>query len=104
MAVHLTSLCDEVGRELTVADPEDGVEDEDLASPERTLELINEMIVPRNGLCLALSLAPVRLGGIGVAGDNHHSQSLVSVVDNVTLRWSVDKRLATEVQSDDSNV
>ncbi|KAI6774663.1 hypothetical protein HG531_001512 [Fusarium graminearum] len=58
VAVHLTSLGDKVGGELSVANPEDGVEDKDLASTESTLELIDEVVVPGDSLGLAVGLAP----------------------------------------------
>ena len=46
VALHLTGLGNEVAGELRVADPEDGVETEDLASHESTLQLLDEVVVP----------------------------------------------------------
>jgi hypothetical protein len=43
---HLSTLGDEVVGELSVDDPVDGVEAEDLAGNESTLDLLNEVVVP----------------------------------------------------------
>lgn len=104
VTLHLTSLSDKVGRELTVANPEDGVEDKDLASTQTTLQLVDEMIVPGDRLGLSVGGTPCRLGSIGVAGGNHHTKSLEGIGDDGTLGRAVDKGLATEDQSDDADV
>jgi hypothetical protein len=86
VALHLTGLGNEVARELGVAHPEDGVEGKDLAGPECALQLLDEVVVPRDRLCLSVGLAPGRLGGVGVTGDDHQTDGLESVGDDGTLR------------------
>ena len=104
MTLHLTSLGDKVGRELAVADPEDGVEDEDLAGTEGTLQLLDEVVVPGNSLGLAVLSAPRGLRGIDVTGDNHHTNSLEGISDNGTLRRAVDVRLAAGDEDGNTDV
>lgn len=104
VALHLTSLSDKVGRELAVANPEDGVEDEDLASTQGTLQLIDKVVVPVHSLGASVGLAPRRLSSVGVAGYDHHPQSLEAVRDDGTLGRAVDVGLATPDEDTDAHV
>ena len=61
-------------------------ENEDLACFESTLELINEMIVPRDGLCNTVCRTPGRLRGVQVARLDHDANSLECVGDDLALR------------------
>ncbi len=99
---------DEVGRELSVANPEDGVlilsakaslspsysgeltEDEDFACLESTLKLVNEMIVPWDRLSNAVRCAPCRLWGIQIARLDHDTDSLECIGNNLALRRAND--------------
>lgn len=104
MTLHLTSLGDEVGRELAVANPEDRVENEDLASTQGTLQLLDEVVVPWHLLSPSVGLTPRWLGSIGVARDNHHPQGLEAVRDDGSLGRTVDVGLATPHEDGDTNV
>ena len=46
VAAHLKRLADEIGRELVVAYPEHGVDDEDLAGNQASLHLLDKLIIP----------------------------------------------------------
>lgn len=56
-----------------------------LACTKSSLQLINEVIVPRDRLDLAVSLTPRRLCSIRVTGDDHETKSLESVRDDRAL-------------------
>lgn len=58
VAVHLAGLGNKVRGELTVANPEDGVKDKDLAGTDGTLQLLDKVVVPDNRLGLAVGSAP----------------------------------------------
>lgn len=103
VSLHLASLRDEVARELGVAHPEDRVEGKDLASPQGTLQLLDEVIVPRHGLNLAVCFAPRRLRSVRVAGDDHQADSLESVGDDRSLRRADDVELLRDDQHNDTN-
>lgn len=103
VALHLTSLGNEVARELGVAHPEDGVEGKDLAGSERALQLLDEVVVPGDRLGLSVSLAPGRLGGVGVAGDDHQTDSLESIGDDGSLRRADDVVLLRDDQHDNAD-
>ena len=104
VALHLTSLSDEVAGELAVDNPVDGVESEDAAGDKGTLELINEVVVPgQSGLGVAVLALPAGLGGIHVAVDNHHTESLEGVGDNGSLRGTHNVVLAAEAENQGSD-
>ena len=120
MALHLAGLGDKVGRELAVANPEDGVltrldgtnrstvkkltEDKDLAGSEGTLELVDEVIVPGDNLGLSVLSAPGRLGSIHVALLDHHAKGLEGVGDDGSLGRTVDISLAAPDEDENSDV
>lgn len=104
VALHLAGLGDEVCGELAVADPEDGVEDKDLAGAEGALELLDEVVVPGDDLGLAVGGAPRGLGGVEVAGGNHHAEGLEGVGNDGALGRAVDVGLAAEHEHGDAHV
>lgn len=103
VTLHLLGLGDKVGGELAVADPEDGVEDEDLAGAEGTLELVDKVVVPADE-GLVVGGAPRVPGGIGAAPDNHHAEGLEGVGDDGALGRSDNVRLAAGDEDNDANV
>lgn len=103
VTLHLASLGDEVARELGVADPENRVEAEDLARHQSTLELVNKVIVPCDGLGLAVGRTPRGLSSVGVAGNDHQTDGLESVGNNRSLRWANDVVLLGHDQDDDTD-
>lgn len=103
VAFHLAGLRDEVAGELRVADPEDGVETEDLASHESTPQLVDEVVVPGNRLSLSVGGAPRWLGGVGVACDDHQTDGLESIGNDGSLRRADDVVLLRHNQDDDTD-
>jgi hypothetical protein len=103
VALHLTGLRDEVAGELRVADPEDRVETEDLASHESTLQLLDEVVVPWDRLGLSIGGAPRWLGSVGVARDNHQTDGLESIGDDRSLRRADDVVFLRQNQDDDAD-
>lgn len=97
---HLTSLSDEVVGEVAVYDPVDGVEAEDLAGNESTLDLIDEVVIPKSGGRLAETSLVRRLWAIHVAGLDHLTNDTESVGDDRALRWADDVDLAAEDQDE----
>ena len=104
MASHLSSLTDEVVRELAVADPEYWVEDEDLAGTEGADDLVDEVVVPWNISSLAVLRTPRWLCSLIIPGFDHHANGLERVRDDGTLRWAYHIRLAAQDQYSDSDV
>lgn len=104
VTLHLLGLGDKVGRELSVADPEDGVEDKDLAGTQGALDLVDEVVVPGNGVVLAVGRAPSRLGGVGAAVDNHDTNGLEGIGNDGALRGADNVRLAANDEDKDTNV
>lgn len=96
VASHLTGLGDEVVREVAVDDPVDRVEAEDLASNKSALDLVDEVVIPFTGGCLAKSSLVGRLRGIHLAALDHLTDDTESVGDNGALRRTNDVDLATE--------
>ena len=82
---HLTSLGDEVVGEVAVNDPVDRVETEDLAGNESTLDLVDEVVVPKSSRCLAKGSLVRRLCGIHLASLDHLAHHAESVGDDGTL-------------------
>lgn len=100
---HLAGLGDKVARELRVYEPVDGVEDKDTASNKRTLEFVDEKIVPwKWGIATKTSLVG-RLGCIHVAVLDHHAHGLEGVCDDGALWWSDDVELLAQDNGDESN-
>jgi hypothetical protein len=93
---HLTGLSDEIVGEVAVDDPVDRVEAEDLASNKSTLDLIDEVVVPGTGRCLAKSSLVRRLRSIHLAALDHLTDDTESVGDNGALRGTDDVNLATK--------
>lgn len=101
VALHLAGLGDKVTGELAVDDPVDGVEGEDAAGNEGTLELVDEVVVPgEGGLDTAVLELPAGLGSVHVAVPDHHPESLEGVGDNGTLRRADDVVLATQEEDE----
>lgn len=97
VTLHLAGLGDKVAGELTVNDPVDRVETEHTASNQRTLELVNEVVVPGHvGPGTVVGRLPAGLGSIHVAVDNHDPQRLEGVGDNGALGRANDVVLAAE--------
>ena len=88
MALHLSSLSDEVGRELAIAHPEDWVEHEDLAGAEGAVELVDEVVVPWDGTGLVVLCTPRWLGRLSVPGLDHHANRLECIGDDGALGWA----------------
>jgi hypothetical protein len=93
---HLTSLGDEVVREVAVHDPVDGVEAEHLASNKSALDLVDEVVVPGTGGCLAKSSLVGRLRGVHLAALDHLTDDTESVGNNGALRRTNDVNLAAK--------
>jgi len=104
VALHLSGLRNEVGRELSVAHPEDGVENEDFASFQCTLELIDEVIVPWHWLGVAVRRTPSWFRCIRVASLDHHADGLERIGNDLALGWTDDIRLASEDQDENADV
>lgn len=103
MSFHLTCLRNEVGAELAVANPKDGVKSEHFASTQGTLQLLNEMVVPGDGLVLSIRSTPRGLGGVHAATHDHHSNGFEGVRDDGALWRSDDVAVAAEDQDDDAD-
>jgi hypothetical protein len=83
---HLTGLSDKVVGEVTVHDPVDWVEAEDLASDEGTLDLIDKVVVPLgNGVVSEAGLVG-RLCSVHLTVLDHHPDNTESVGDDGALR------------------
>ena len=89
VSLHLSSLRDEVVAELTVANPEDRVEDEDLASSQCTDQLVDKVIAPCYRLLVSCR-ADGRFRRFVAATHDHHADSLESIRDDRTLWWTID--------------
>lgn len=99
VSCHLAGLGDKVSRKLSVNDPVNRVETEDLASDERTLDLVNKAIVPfdlTGDTVVAHGELVGRLGGIHVAVLNHHPDGAEAVGNDRALRRTYDVDLATQ--------
>ena len=96
VTTHLTSLSDEVVGEVAVYDPVDGVEAEDLASNESTLELIDKVVIPVESDVLSKSSLVRGLSSVELASLHHHPHCTEGVSDDRSLRWSDDVDLAAE--------
>ena len=106
MTLHLSGLRDKVTRELRVHNPVDRVEAEHLACDKRTLEFVDEMVVPGEiGACAAAAMfcLPGRFGGIHVAVDDHNPESLEGISDDGALRGADDVEFAAEQDGRGSN-
>lgn len=104
MALHLSSLSNEVGRELAVAHPEYWVEYEDLAGTEGTVELVDEVVVPWNRAGSVVLRTPRWFGRLGVPGFDHHADSLEGVGDDGALRWAHYVRLPAQDKGCNTNI
>ena len=111
---HLSALGDEVIRklayligisllsiihsyaELTVNDPINGVEAENLASNKRTLDFLNKVVVPAQHSSLAQSSLVRGLRAIHLARLDHQPHNAESISNDRALRWSNNIDLATE--------
>lgn len=100
VSLHLRSLCDKVAGELAIHNPVDGINGENLATNKSTLDLVDEMIIPRNCGLPANRSKVGRLGGIGRAGLDHHENALESIGDNGALWRADDIKLATKDKND----
>jgi hypothetical protein len=103
VAFHLSGLRDEVAAELAVADPENGVEDEDLAGSQSTDQLINEMVAPRHWLLVASS-TDRRFVSIVASALDHDADGFEGVGDDGALWRADDVRLPSEDQDGDTDV
>jgi len=88
---------------LGVAHPEDGVECKDLAGSERTLQLLDEVVVPGHGLGLSVCRAPRRLSSVGVAGNDHQANGLEGIGNDRSLRRADDVELLGDDQHDNAD-
>jgi hypothetical protein len=82
---HLSTLGDEVVGELSVDDPVDGIEAEDLAGNESTLDLLNEVVVPAEDSSLSETSLVGRLCAIECAGLDHHPDNAEGIRDDRSL-------------------
>jgi hypothetical protein len=82
---HLTSLSDEVVGEVSVNDPVDGVEAEDLASNKGALDFVDEVVVPQLAGLLAESNLVRGLCAIHLAVSDHLANDAESVGDDRAL-------------------
>ena len=104
VALHLCSLADKVAGELAIDDPEYGIEAEDFARAQSTLELFDEVIAPCHWLGLAVHSTPAWLGSVHVTIGNHDTDGFERICDDGALWWSVDVSLPADDKYDDSNV
>jgi len=100
VTTHLTGLGNEVVGEVAVYDPVDGVEAEDLASNEGTLELIDKVVIPVESGVLAKSSLVRRLSSVELASLDHHPHCTEGVSDDRSLRRADDVDLAAENENE----
>jgi hypothetical protein len=91
-------LSDEVVGELPIHDPVDRVESEHFASNECTLNLLYEMVVPRQSRILSDASLVRRLAGIHIARLNHHPDDLKGIGNDGALWRPHDINLLAENQ------
>ena len=103
MPGKLCSLAHKVRAELSVAHPKNGVEAEDLASHQRPLQLVDEVIVPRHHLAFAIRRTPRRLRGVGVEVGDHESEGLKGIRNDRPLRRPNDVPILAEHKNADSD-
>lgn len=103
MKTHLTGLGDEVVGEVTVDNPVDGVEAEDLASNKSTLDFIDKVVVPVEDLGLAEAGLVRWFSSIHVAVLDHHPDNTEGVGNDGSLRRSDNVDLATEDEDEQSD-
>ena len=100
VATHLTGLSDEVVGEVAVNNPVDGVESEDLASDESTLNFIDKVVVPVENLGLAHAGLVGRLSSVHLAVLDHQPDNAESISNDGSLRRSDNVDLATEDENE----
>jgi hypothetical protein len=93
---HLSTLGDEVIRELAVDDPVNRVEAEDLAGNESALDFLNKVIVPSENSSLSEPGLVRRLRAVQFACLDHEPHDAESISDNRALRRSNNVNLASE--------
>lgn len=103
VAVHLLGLRDEVVGELTVAEPVDWVEEEDLAGSERSLDLLDVQVVPRNADVAVHGGQIGRLGSVHAAVLDHHECTLEGIGDDALLWCADDDGLLGEEEDGDTD-
>lgn len=103
MTVHLLGLRDEVVGELTVAEPVDGVEEEDLAGGEGSLDLLDVQVVPWDADVAVHSGQVGRLGSVHVAVLDHHECAPEGVGNDALLWWSDDDEFLGEEEDGDAD-
>jgi hypothetical protein len=100
---HLASVGYYFVVNVTVHDPVDGVEAEDLASNKSTLDLIDKVVVPVENLGLAEAGLVRWLSSIHVAVLDHHPDNTEGVGNDGSLRRSDNVDLATEDKDEQSD-
>ena len=103
VATHLTGLGDEVVGEVAIDDPVDGVEGENLASDESTLDLIDEVVVPVEQLGLAHAGLVRGLSSVHLPVLDHQPDNAEGIGDDGSLRRSNNVDLATEDEDEQSD-
>lgn len=103
MATHLTGLGDEVVGEVAIDDPVDGVEGENLAGDESTLDLINEVVVPVEQFGLAHAGLVRGLSSVHLPVLDHQPDNAEGIGDDGSLRRSNNVDLATEDEDEQSD-
>jgi hypothetical protein len=103
VAAHLTGLGDEVVGEVVVDDPVDGVETEDLASNESTLDLVDEVVVPLGNSIVSNSRLVCGLRSVHLAVFDHDPDDAESVGDDGALGRADNVNLATENEDQETD-
>lgn len=96
-------MSNEVARELTVDDPVDGVDAEDLAGNQSTLDLVHKLVIPFHDLGVAVLLLPRGLGCVQAAVLDHDPDAPEGIGDNTTLRRTDDVELLAEDEDDQTS-
>jgi hypothetical protein len=100
---HLSTLGDEVVGELTVDDPVDGVEAENLASNKSTLDLLDEVIVPSKYSSLSETSLVRGLCAVELAGLDHQPDDAEGICDDRSLGRSDNVDFASQDKDKRSN-
>jgi hypothetical protein len=93
---HLAGLGDEIVGEVTVDDPVNGVEGEDLAGNKSTFDLFDKVVVPHENLGLAHTGLVRWLSSIHLAVLDHQPDNTEGIGNDGSLRRSDNIDLATE--------
>lgn len=92
---HLQRLSHKVVGELSVHNPVDGIEGEDLARRQGSRELVDKVVVPRHRLGDAMLAQPGLFRCVHASVSDHDAHRFERVRHDASLRWSVHIHLAS---------